>query len=121
VLCLLLLRGPQTIGELRSRSDRMHAFEELASVQATLDRMAARETPLAVALPRAPGSREGRWMHLLGDPTAIPQQPLHPLAFNVDTDSLEQRVRVLEDRLSALEARLAELPQPSATPSAQSE
>ncbi len=71
ILCLLLLRGPQTPGELRSRSDRMHSFDELASLQSTLDRLAAREQPLVVVLPRQPGSREARWAHLLGD---IPQQ-----------------------------------------------
>ena len=70
VLCLLLLRGPQTPGELRSRSDRMHSFDDLAGVQSTLDRLAAREAPLVAVLPKAPGSREARWMHLLGDPSA---------------------------------------------------
>jgi len=103
VICLLLLRGPQTPGELRSRSDRMHQFDELASVQATLDRLAARETPLTGALPRAPGSREVRWTHLLGDPSAHPAQstPHEP-----ELGSLEDRVRILEERLAALEARL---------------
>ena len=108
VLCLLLLRGPQTPGELRSRSDRMHTFDELASVQATLERLAAREAPLTAALPRSPGSREVRWMHLLGAPVATPtgapetqrDQPGHP--------ALEDRVRLLEERLNRLEARLAE-------------
>jgi uncharacterized protein YceH (UPF0502 family) len=105
VLCLLLLRGPQTPGELRSRADRMHSFDELASVQSTLDRMAARETPLAVALPRAPGSREVRWMHLLGDPAAQVAQAAPVQSRNSD---LEERVRVLEERMNALEARLGE-------------
>ena len=103
VMCLLLLRGPQTPGELRSRSDRMHQFDELASVQATLDRLAARETPLVVVLPKAPGSREARWLHLLGDPAA---QPAPAPQSHTDHGSLEERVRILEDRLSQLEARL---------------
>jgi uncharacterized protein YceH (UPF0502 family) len=77
VLCLLLLRGPQTPGELRSRSDRMHSFDELASLQSCLDRLAAREEPLVAVLPRQPGSREARWAHLLGD---IPQQSAQPEA-----------------------------------------
>jgi uncharacterized protein YceH (UPF0502 family) len=106
VLCLLLLRGPQTPGELRSRSDRMHSFDELASVQSTLDRMASRETPLAVVLPRAPGSREARWMHLLGDPAAVQAAHLAPAPSR--NAELEERVRVLEERLNALEARLGE-------------
>jgi uncharacterized protein YceH (UPF0502 family) len=79
VLCLLLLRGPQTPGELRSRSDRMHSFDDLAQLQSTLDRLAARETPLVAILPKAPGSREARWMHLLGDaPAAAAQAPAAP-------------------------------------------
>jgi uncharacterized protein YceH (UPF0502 family) len=104
VLCLLLLRGPQTPGELRSRADRMHQFDELASVQATLDRMAARETPLAVVLPRAPGSREARWMHLLGNPADVAAQQAIPQRES--GSSLEQRVRQLEETVSRLEARL---------------
>jgi len=102
-VCLLLLRGAQTPGELRSRADRMYSFDELASVQATLDRLAARDTPLAVALPRAPGSREVRWTHLLGDPS---QQAVRPEAVRVEPGSLEERVRLLEERLSLVEARL---------------
>ena len=103
VMCLLLLRGPQTPGELRSRSDRMHQFDELASVQATLDRLAARETPLTAILPRAPGSREARWTHLLGDPSAHPVAAAHTPA---EHGSLEDRVRILEERLALIEARL---------------
>ncbi len=103
VLCLLLLRGPQTPGELRSRSDRMHSFDELASVQSTLDRMAARETPLTAALPRAPGSREVRWIHLLGNPAP---QPAQSAPATTSSSSLEERVRLLEERLAALERHL---------------
>jgi uncharacterized protein YceH (UPF0502 family) len=103
VICLLLLRGPQTPGELRSRSDRMHSFEELASVQATLDRLAGREDPLVAVLPKAPGSREARWMHLLGDASAPAAQAAHQ---SPSGSSLEERVRRLEERLNALEERL---------------
>jgi uncharacterized protein len=104
VICLLLLRGPQTPGELRSRSDRMHTFDELASVQSTLDRLASRESPLVAILPKAPGSREARWMHLLGDASAPAQQAS---SKEIDRDALEERVRLLEERVSQLEARLA--------------
>ena len=78
ILCLLMLRGPQTPGELRSRADRLFTFDDLAAVQSTLERLAARppsdETspentgPLTVILPRQPGSREARYAHLLGGP-----------------------------------------------------
>ncbi len=85
VVCLLLLRGPQTPGELRSRADRLYSFDELAAVTATLERLARRPAPeeaeatqgsqrstgpLVVLLPRQPGSREARYAHLLGGPVA---------------------------------------------------
>ena len=82
VLCLLLLRGPQTPGELRGRADRMYSFDDIGAVQATLERLASRgadeantgaahnpaSQPLVVMLPRQPGSRESRFAHLLGGP-----------------------------------------------------
>lgn len=114
VLCLLLLRGPQTAGELRSRSDRMHSFDELASVQATLERLAGRESPLTTAMTRAAGSREVRWMHLLGEPVAASVPPVRGEAERSGSSGLEERVRVLEERLDELEARLAGWERPSA-------
>jgi uncharacterized protein YceH (UPF0502 family) len=79
IVCLLLLRGPQTPGELRSRADRLHSFDDLSAVQAALERLASRPEvpdparqpaagPLVMVLPRQPGSREARYAHLLGDP-----------------------------------------------------
>jgi uncharacterized protein YceH (UPF0502 family) len=104
VMCLLLLRGAQTPGELRSRADRMHPFDDLSSVQSALDRLAGRETPMVAVLPKAPGSREARWMHLLGDAAA----PAQSAAAPTGRESMEERVRMLEERVAALEARLAE-------------
>ena len=106
VLCLLLLRGPQTPGELRSRADRMHSFDELAAVQSTLDRLAGRETPLVSVLARAPGSREARWMHLLGDASTVQSQASVAQTNVAWSSPLEERVRILEERLAALEDRL---------------
>ena len=76
ILCLLLLRGPQTPGELRGRADRMFSFDDIAAVQSALERMASRTSeadptgtgPLVVQLARQPGSRESRHAHLLGGP-----------------------------------------------------
>ena len=65
VMCVLLLRGPQTPGELRGRAERMHRFEALDEVQSTLQRLMQREPPIAKALPRQPGTKETRYMHLL--------------------------------------------------------
>ena len=83
-------------------------------MQATLERLAARETPLTAALPRTPGSREVRWMHLLGAPgTHPPQQPEAQRDLPGRT-ALEERVRVLEERLNQLEAKFAESLNPHA-------
>src|SRR5580704_2520481 len=65
VVCVLLLRGPQTPGELRGRGERMHRFEELSEVQSTLQRLMQREPPLVKVLPRQPGTKEARYAHLL--------------------------------------------------------
>ena len=65
ILCELLLRGPQTPGELRSRAERMHQFDDLAQVQSTLQRLAQREPPLVKVLPRQPGTKEARYAQLL--------------------------------------------------------
>jgi len=113
VLGLLLLRGPQTAAELRARAERLYAFDDNAAALTTLERMATREEPLTVMLPRQPGSREARWMHLLGGPidaaTAVGSVSLHGARAqereSPDEDrlaALEERVRVLEERLQAL-------------------
>jgi uncharacterized protein YceH (UPF0502 family) len=113
MLCLLLLRGAQTPGELRSRSDRMFQFDDLAQVQSTLERMAGREEPLVAVLPRAPGSREARWMHLLGDPESRPvssvQSPGAAAPAQTEIAALRETVALLELRIAALERRLPEL------------
>ena len=83
VLSVLMLRGPQTPGELRTRTERQHAFGSLGEVEATLERLAGREPPLAVQLPREPGRREARWQHLLdavsrpasAEPSAAASEP----------------------------------------------
>src|SRR5580704_9833314 len=72
VMCVLLLRGPQTPGELRGRGERMHRFEELSEVQSTLQRLMQREPPLVKVLPRQPGTKEARYAHLFsGEPAEV--------------------------------------------------
>ena len=69
VVCLLLLRGPQTPGELRARSGRLHTFADNAAVQATLDTLVDRDSdPLVVKLPRTPGRKDSEYMHLFSGP-----------------------------------------------------
>ena len=119
VLCLLMLRGPQTPGELRSRADRLYTFDDLASVQSTLERLAARTTideassqttgPLTTVLPRQPGSREARYAHLLGAPPdlSLPQQD-RPEA-TTSHSSTTQRIIELEAEVATLIAALQTL------------
>jgi hypothetical protein len=119
VLCLLMLRGPQTPGELRSRADRLYSFDDLAAVQSTLERLAARSNvdeagnqatgPLATVLPRQPGSREARYAHLLGSPPdlSLPQHE-RPEA-SISNSSTTQRIIQLESEVAALTAALQTL------------
>ena len=114
LMTLLLLRGPQTLGELRTRSERMHAFPSLEAVEAKLQSLAADEEPLVVELPRRPGQKEIRWMHRVGDPNAIDLTPAEPArtvheAPMPSGPPLSQRVSDLEKAVADLAAALAEL------------
>jgi uncharacterized protein YceH (UPF0502 family) len=101
LLCVLMLRGPQTPGELRGRSERLHTFDDLESVENTLDRMA--EAGLVKKLPRQPGSRESRFAHLLsGDVEAAP----YPEAAAGEPRPAGPSDR---ERLAALELEVADL------------
>jgi hypothetical protein len=125
VLCVLLLRGPQTPGELRSRTDRMYHFEALEDVVSTLDRLNHREPPLARVLPRQPGTKESRYTHLLsGEPEiseagvvdpSVARAPLPATAETINTrpgdrdrlTQLEQEVSRLREEVSDLQQQLA--------------
>jgi len=145
LLCLLMLRGPQTPGELRSRSDRLFSFDDLAAVQSTLERLAARAphdpgseisngtsngttVPLTTILPRQPGSREARYAHLLGgfpDLSSI-APPVYPDRTEPATSTtqllaqlearLEAEIAALSTALQALQARLDRLESQAETP-----
>ena len=111
VLCVLLLRGPQTPGELRGRTERMHRFEDLDGVQSSLQKLMQREPPLAMVLPRQPGTKESRYAHLLsgeieaGD-VASPR-PLSTTGSSAD----QERVSRLEESVAALQKEISELKQ----------
>jgi uncharacterized protein YceH (UPF0502 family) len=129
VLCELLLRGPQTPGELRSRAERMHHFDDLDSVNSTLRHLVEREPPLVNILPRQPGTKEARYMHLLSGEVTAPQSEFAlspstksviafpsssaapspaPASFAVDRiTSLEQKVSALQQEISELKQQLA--------------
>ncbi|MGB4073245.1 YceH family protein [Pseudomonas sp.] len=110
LLGLLLLRGPQTVNELLTRSNRMHEFEDAEQLQHNLERLIGRE--LACLLPRQAGQREDRYMHVLGDPADL-QAALEARASELvrPSNSAQQdcRVEALEARVAELEQRLAQL------------
>ena len=107
LMALLLLRGPQTVGELRGRSDRLHQFSSLQEIQETLDEMADRSEPLVVKLERQPGQKEARYAHLLSGPVnaeafQMRQSDAAPSAGSSRIESLEQEVSRLSDELTIL-------------------
>lgn len=111
---LLLLRGPQTINELLTRSSRMHDFDDAEQVQHHLERLISRE--LACLLPRQSGQREDRYMHVLGDPAdlqaALAARASEPQRATAGGQQ-DERLEALESRIAALEERLAQLESPA--------
>ena len=111
ILCELLLRGPQTPGELRSRADRMHRFDDLGIVQSTLQRLMKREPPLAKLLPRQPGTKEARYAHLLcGDVEAWESEP-EPGPIVISGSSMGEQITRLEGEVAVLQKEVADLKQ----------
>jgi hypothetical protein len=111
VLAELLLRGPQTPGELRSRADRMHKFDDLGIVQTTLQRLMKREPPLVKVLARQPGTKEARYAHLLGgDVEAPPAESATVIAATTSRPSAE-RIAYLENQVEKLQLEVAEIKQ----------
>jgi uncharacterized protein len=111
IVCVLLLRGPQTPGELRGRAERMHRFEALDEVQSTLQRLMQREPPIAKALPRQPGTKETRYMHLpSGDAEDVSVFKAVSSVIGSHTDDGEALVR-LEGELQELRREIADLKQ----------
>jgi uncharacterized protein YceH (UPF0502 family) len=114
LLGLLMLRGPQTPGELRIHSERWYRFADISSVEAFLDELQSRTEerggPLVVQLPRAPGAREARWAHLLCGPVDVRAftQPEPPAPAARD-GALESRVATLEDEVAQLRSQVQDL------------
>jgi uncharacterized protein YceH (UPF0502 family) len=116
VVCVLLLRGAQTPGELRGRTDRMYHFETLEDVVSTLDRLAQREPRLVCMLPRQPGTKESRYMHLFsGEPAegmAMVQEMQEPQMHSFTSSD---RLTRLEEEVVSLRRELADVQQQLAT------
>jgi hypothetical protein len=116
LLATLMLRGPQTLGELRSHAQRLHEFGDLDDVQFALVKLIERDPPLATALPRQPGQKEGRYAHLLCGAPQLPPVERAPRRTAGPEDpkpaaGLEDRVTRLELALAALQIRLEALEQ----------
>jgi hypothetical protein len=110
IICVLLLRGPQTPGELRGRTERMFRFETLDDVQSTLQRLIQREPPLAKVLPRQPGTKDARYKHLFSPDVAEADTAPAPTVTQHDTSSfseLENEVRELRKEVADLKQQFA--------------
>jgi uncharacterized protein len=104
VLAVMMLRGPQTLAELKTRTERIHRFESLDEIEQTLVGLAERE--LAVRIPRRPGQKEDRFGQLLGG-DGDPEPPARAEPPTLGEASLDERVRRLEDAVAALQDALA--------------
>ncbi len=109
ILCVLLLRGPQTPGELRSRTERMHRFDHLDEVISGLQQLMQREPPLAKVLPRQAGTKEARYAHLLSGDVEAWEPPPESAGTAISAEA--ERVAVLEDQVAVLQREVAELKQ----------
>lgn len=111
LLTVLLLRGPQTAGELRLNAERLHKFSDISAVEGFLHEMAERSAgALVVELPRQPGARENRWMHLLcGEPDLEALAASSRVAGSAPESHLLSRVAVLEDEVAELKSLLQRL------------
>lgn len=105
LMCVLMLRGPQTLGELKTHSHRLFDFDDLDDVQFALQQLVDHEPPMVTALPRQPGQKEGRYAHLLSGEPDIPAPVAH-VAPTSPSAGLETRVAELETELEALRDRL---------------
>ncbi len=107
ILCELMLRGPQTLGELRTRAERMHPFADLAEVESVLDRM----SELVTRLPRRPGEKEARYAHLLSGEPPVSVPPPASAATELGPPPQQSRISALEAEIAQLRRELEDLKQ----------
>jgi uncharacterized protein YceH (UPF0502 family) len=110
LLCELMLRGPQTPGELRGHADRMYRFEDLESLEATLHKLGERQPPLVKKLPRLPGTKESRYAHLLAGDQPEWAAALEPAAVSIRAEA-DDRIPRLAAEVEELKRQLADLQQ----------
>ena len=111
VLCVLMLRGPQTVGEIRGRTGRLYEFRELEEVELTLQALMTAEPPLAVKLPRQPGTKESRYAHLLAGEVQVEEREVAPRLEPVTLEVRQENERIakLEEDLARVRSELVEL------------
>ncbi len=110
VMCVLMLRGAQTVGEIRTRTERLYPFSALSFVETTLEDLMAREVPLVVKLPRQTGRKEPRYAHLLGGEVQVAElEGTEATTGGGDARGETGRVARLEEELKAVREELAEL------------
>ena len=109
LVCTLMLRGPQTLGELKNHSHRLFEFDDLDDVNFALNTLFDHEPPLAMALPKQPGQKEGRYAHLLSGEPDISAIAATVTATRPSTSGLEARIEVLEFELETLKERLEKI------------
>lgn len=106
LICVLMLRGPQTLSELLTRTERLASFNDLDDVRHVLERLSQRENPLVERIPRASGQREDRYVHLLCGPVDHSQLPAAKANTLPLSNALEERIAQLEERLLLVEQEL---------------
>jgi len=109
LLCVLLLRGPQTPGELRSRTERMHPFESIAEVEARLEELARGDAPLVRFLPARPGQKEGRYIQLLSTEAAEQPATINPVFDSPAAEPVASAVEALAAEVAVLRTELEQL------------
>ena len=109
VLCVLLLRGPQTPGELRGRTERLHHFEALDDVHSALQRLMQREPPLAKLLPRQPGTKESRYAHLFAGDVVETEAPVQAANAAERSSTEAEHIARLEEEVAELRGEVREV------------
>jgi uncharacterized protein len=112
IICVLMLRGPQTLSELMTRTERLASFSDMDDIKHTLERLSQRDNPLIERIPRASGQREDRYVHLLSGPvdhSQLPATKTSAISPSSSSNALEERIAQLEERLAAVEQELQAL------------
>lgn len=109
IICVMMLRGPQTLGELRGRTERMHQFGDLGEVQAALDGLIRRDEPLVFKIERQPGQKEARFAHLLAGDIDLESFAAAAATPSVRRSGNDERIERMEEEIATLRSEVAEL------------